>query len=147
MATSFEGCDIAQSGSGMGSRVMDGSMQPVFVQRQGEGPKSAWAAWLGCGWFAWMIRGGRLLSVPWTSQLSSLPVQSSLVGPSTVAAIAGLSDRAAERSSAQARLGNNRRARCHLGPVGDKVPRRARPEKRYLPARSGSRIKRIRRVT
>lgn len=49
MATSFEGCDIAQSGSGMESRVMDGSMQPVFVQKKGEGPKSAWAAWLGSG--------------------------------------------------------------------------------------------------
>lgn len=33
---------------GMESRVMDGSMQPVFVQK-GEGPKSAWAAWLGSG--------------------------------------------------------------------------------------------------
>lgn len=69
--TSFEGCDVAQSGSEMESRVMDGSMQPVFVQK-GEGPKSAWAAWLGSGRLAWMIRGGRLLSVPWTSQFGSV---------------------------------------------------------------------------
>lgn len=115
--TSFEGCcDVAQSGSGMGKSGDGGwidAAASLCPEGRIEGPKSAWAAWPGTGWlcFAWMIRGGGKVVVG-PSPGHPSPVQPSSVqfSSSTVAAIAGLSDRSrAECSSAQARLGNNRR--------------------------------------
>lgn len=53
---------------------MDGSMSMHSLSKEvKKGPKSAWAAWPGSGWFTWMIRGGKfVVGLPWTSQFSSV---------------------------------------------------------------------------